>query len=150
MPTNKLSIYFTPATPSPIEYRLKYWAIAAPGDITTLLVTSSPVEITGLTQCAYAGTLESICGGGVHSTVQSFAINTCTLPYTPCAYEGSIGALFPAQINVAPGVTDIAPGVTLYDYQNNIVTGIIRISDSLGVVYNVVNGVVTTPTGDQC
>jgi hypothetical protein len=145
-----LTLNFTPPTPNTNSYRVKYWPQSDPTNITTSTTTGSPFVAYNLTECSYSGTIETICGGTTYSTAQPFSINICTLSYTPCALVTSPGVPVPSEIRLGSGVTDITTGVTLYDQNNNILTGVTLISSSTGVVYNVVNGVVTSPTGDQC
>lgn len=147
---NKLTINFAAASPTPVSYRIKYWPTSDPTNITTITVPSSPAIIDNLTLCAYAGTIESFCASGAYSAPDSFAINICTLSYTPCVYQTDPTLDVPSEVRLAPGVQDIAPGVTLYDQNNNIVIGVIQIADSNGLVYTVNDGVVGAFTGNVC
>lgn len=148
-----LTINFTLSNPDAGNYRIKFWPQNNPSDITTDFTASSPYVMTYLSECSYAGTIESACAGGVYSSPQSFSISNCPggpVSYTPCALFSS-NNLIPSDIYLAAGVTDIAPGVQLYDANGNIITTVTLISDSNGLIYNVdTNGVVTTSTGNMC
>lgn len=148
-----LTIYFGLANPDAGNYRIKYWPVSNPSSITTVFSASSPVVVPGLSECAYDGTVESACQGNNYSAPQSFSITNCpggSISYTPCALVSSNG-LTPSNIYLAPGVTDIAPGVQLYDSNGNIITTVTQISDTSGMVYNVdSSGVVTTSTNQMC
>ena len=78
-----LTISFAQITPTPAAgYRIKYWPVSNPTNITTLTATSSPKLITGLSEYSYAGTVEVGCGANIYSTAQPFtatAVNTCVL-----------------------------------------------------------------------
>lgn len=61
-----LTLTFTPSVPpSPFGYRITYWPVSNPLATTSVIVPSSPYTITGLTQEAYAGTVETQCELGV-------------------------------------------------------------------------------------
>lgn len=149
----KLTINFTPANPDSGNYRIKIWPPNNPTNVTTSYTIASPLVLNGLSECAYDGTVENACEGNIYSTPQPFSISICPnapVSYTPCALQSS-NNLTPSDIYLAPGVTDIAPGVTLYDVNGNIITTVTLISDSNGMVYNVnSSGVVGTSTGNMC
>lgn len=94
-----LSVTFTLANPNPGSYRVKYWPVSNPTNITTVLVSSSPFVVYNLPEDAYAGTIEASCGNNTYSTAQSFSAPTyyyynvskfnCS---NGCAQVGSTGA----------------------------------------------------------
>lgn len=146
-----LTINFTLANPNSGNYRIKYWPQNNPSNITTTTAYGTPFSIYNLNECAYSGTIETTCIG-MFSTAQPFSVSICpnVVSYTPCALVSSNG-LTPSDIYLESGVTDIAPGVQLYDSNRNIITTVTQISDSNGMVYNVgPNGIVTTSTGNTC
>lgn len=71
-----LNISWTAASPAPANgYRVKYWPTSNPANITTVSpnVSGTSYQVTGLVEGSYAGTVESDCGGGNYSSVQSFS-----------------------------------------------------------------------------
>jgi hypothetical protein len=148
----KLVIHFTEPVVRPISYRIKYWPTDNPTNITTINVGGSPAIIDNLLGCTYSGTIESLCDTNVYSVAVPFSVEACLseLSYTPCVYVTDPTIQVPAIVYLDTGVEDIATGVTLYDQNKNIVTGVLKISSSSGLVYNVVDGVVTNLTGEQC
>ena len=72
--SNKLTITFPTITPTPVNgYQVKYWSMNNTSNITTLVVFSSPVVITGLTEYAYGGTIKPLCRG-------TYTSNTLSIP----------------------------------------------------------------------
>lgn len=72
--------------------------------------------------------------------------------YTPCALQSSIGNITASDVYLAAGVTNIAPGVQLYNVNNSPLIGITLIANSFGIIYNVNDstGIVGTANGDSC
>jgi hypothetical protein len=147
-----LTVDFNLATPDTGSYRVKFWPNNDTNNITTTLVQSSPFIAYDLNYCAYSGTIESVCPGGIYSAPQSFTVNLCpsSISYTPCSLISSDN-LSPSAIYLAPGVTDVAPGVQLYNVNGGAIQTVTFIADSNGMIYSVdSSGVVGSWTGNVC
>lgn len=101
-----LTINFTLATPDSGSYRVRYWPTSNPNNITTITVVGSPVVLTDLTECSYAGTLESDCGGNTYSEAQQFTVENCPPPYyyyTGLLCNGSVQESFRTTVPIPQG-----------------------------------------------
>ena len=68
-----LTVTFPAATPAPsLGYRVKYWLITNPTNVTTATTATNSFTALGLTGTAFAGTVEVICGGGNYGTPRPF------------------------------------------------------------------------------
>jgi hypothetical protein len=68
-----LTVTFPAATPAPsLGYRIKYWPISNPTNITTATSATTTFVATGITGTGFAGTVEAICGGGNYGAPRPF------------------------------------------------------------------------------
>lgn len=82
-----------------------------------------------------------------NGTTTHVAISTI---YTPCSIV-STNSLTASDIYIDSELTDIAPGVQLYNSSINNITTVSLIASSTGTIYNVNNsGLVGTATGNAC
>lgn len=151
---NILTINFGLANPDPGNYRIKFWPASNPSNVITSFVSTSPLVITGLSECLYNGTIESVCTTGGYSTPQTFSAQCpySSLSYIPCALSTSLGNITPSDIYLEDGITDVTTGVQLYNSSGNALIGVTLISNSSGTVFfvNDTTGIVGTPNGDSC
>lgn len=120
-------------------YRAKYWPVSNPTNISTVIISSSPFQVAGLTECCYAGTIETICGSGQYSTPQNFSANFDYYYYTAtkfdcgnsCAQVGASGSI------VARSSTFLSPGNALYFKSGSFTYQLVNLMPNDPVTYDV-------------
>jgi len=142
------------------SYNSSYRVIFTTRNVTTFTSNLTYSCPSGLT-LSNANCQNATCSGTVtvactnqpkSSNIISVGSRPITDFYTPCAVVSSVGNITAADIYLGPGVSDLAPGVQLYDIDFNPLVGVTLIASSTGIVYNVsdVTGIVGTANGDSC